>query len=155
MRNLKKLGWKICQSFIICHSFFYPRHSPSISPSLFSFPHSLGYFGLLDIIAVRLFYPLQVNLKLWGSGYLLIVKGAVILFSSRITWLFYSWWKLSVVFHWADSVLHGTHGQLSCLKLGIGNYTLQVFLPNPKMEINFLVFSTDAGSACVAVSYVN
>lgn len=39
--------------------------------------------------------------------------------------------------------------------LGIGNYSLQVFLPKPKIEINFLVFPTDAGGACVAVSYVN
>lgn len=51
-------------------------------------------------------------------------------------------------------MLHGTQGQLSWLKLGIGNYTLQVFLPKAKIKMNFPVFSTDAGGACVAVSYV-
>lgn len=66
---------------------------------------------------------------------------------------FYPWWKLSsVVFHWVDSVLRGTQGQLSWLKLGIGNYTLQVFLPKAKIKMNFLMSSTDAGGAYVAVS---
>ena len=57
-----------------------------------------------------------------------------------------------MVFLCTDSVLHGTQGQLPGFELGIGNYNLpQVFLPKPKIEINFLVLPTDAGGACVAV----
>lgn len=85
------------------------------------------------------------------------MKGTVILFSSRITRHFYSWKLWSVVFHCTDSVLHGTQGQLSWLKLGIGKNTLQMFLPKHKIEINFRVFPTDAGGVlcCCFVSFIS
>lgn len=118
-------------------------------PPPFSSPHSPGYFGLLEIIVVRLifFFLLQVNLmsselgyshvRVRGNGYFLIVKGIVTLFSSRITYPFYSWWKLwSVVFHCMDSALHGT--QSAPWELGITVYWC--FCLNPKSRLTSLCF---------------